>query len=129
MRMNGVGGVALAGVLGIGMAGCCTNGKTTRRLCGPQHRRHRPAADRDGSLCAVSLRHGACGPHHHAGNHGSLSCRQDLRISRRPCAADGLRWNGSDRSREDYASDFDHDFENATPYYYEADLQTWKIKR
>jgi len=29
---------------------------------------------------------------------------------------------------EDYASDFDHDFETATPYYYEADLQTWKIK-
>lgn len=28
----------------------------------------------------------------------------------------------------DYASDFDHDFEKATPYYYEADLQTWKIK-
>ena len=28
----------------------------------------------------------------------------------------------------DYASDFDHDFESATPYYYEADLQTWKIK-
>jgi predicted alpha-1,2-mannosidase len=27
-----------------------------------------------------------------------------------------------------YASDFDHDFEAATPYYYEADLQTWKIK-
>ncbi len=27
-----------------------------------------------------------------------------------------------------YASDFDHDFEIATPYYYEADLQTWKIK-
>ncbi|MFZ2021249.1 MAG: GH92 family glycosyl hydrolase [Terracidiphilus sp.] len=26
------------------------------------------------------------------------------------------------------ASDFDHDFETATPYYYEADLQTWKIK-
>jgi len=29
---------------------------------------------------------------------------------------------------ERYASDFDHDFETATPYYYEADLQTWKIK-
>ena len=29
---------------------------------------------------------------------------------------------------ETYASDFDHDFETATPYYYEADLQTWKIK-
>jgi predicted alpha-1,2-mannosidase len=28
----------------------------------------------------------------------------------------------------DYASDFDHDFETSTPYYYEADLQTWKIK-
>src|SRR6202167_4639617 len=28
----------------------------------------------------------------------------------------------------DYASDFDHDFETATPYYYQADLQTWKIK-
>ncbi len=27
-----------------------------------------------------------------------------------------------------YASDFDHDFEVVTPYYYEADLQTWKIK-
>ena len=27
-----------------------------------------------------------------------------------------------------YASDFDHDFETATPYYYEADLQTWRIK-
>ncbi|HEX4136375.1 MAG TPA: GH92 family glycosyl hydrolase [Bryobacteraceae bacterium] len=27
-----------------------------------------------------------------------------------------------------YASDFDHDFETATPYYYEADLQTWGIK-
>ena len=27
-----------------------------------------------------------------------------------------------------YASDFDHDFEAATPYYYEADLQTWKVK-
>jgi predicted alpha-1,2-mannosidase len=29
---------------------------------------------------------------------------------------------------QDYASDFDHDFETATPYYYEADLQTWNIK-
>jgi predicted alpha-1,2-mannosidase len=29
---------------------------------------------------------------------------------------------------ETYASDFDHDFETATPYYYEADLQTWRIK-
>src|SRR5580692_1876346 len=29
---------------------------------------------------------------------------------------------------EAYASDYDHDFEVATPYYYEADLQTWKIK-
>jgi predicted alpha-1,2-mannosidase len=29
---------------------------------------------------------------------------------------------------EDYASDFDHDFEIATPYYYEADLQSWGIK-
>ena len=28
----------------------------------------------------------------------------------------------------DYASDFDHDFEIATPYYYEADLQTWRIR-
>jgi len=29
---------------------------------------------------------------------------------------------------ETYASDFDHDFETATPYYYEADLETWRIK-
>ena len=29
---------------------------------------------------------------------------------------------------QDYASDFDHDFETATPYYYEADLQTWNIR-
>src|SRR5665213_32255 len=29
---------------------------------------------------------------------------------------------------EAYASDYDHDFEVATPYYYEADLQTWGIK-
>ncbi len=29
---------------------------------------------------------------------------------------------------EAYASDFDHDFETATPYYYAADLQTWGIK-
>jgi predicted alpha-1,2-mannosidase len=29
---------------------------------------------------------------------------------------------------ERYASDFDHDFEIATPYYYEADLQTWGIQ-
>ncbi len=27
-----------------------------------------------------------------------------------------------------YASDFDHDFETASPYYYAADLQTWKIR-
>jgi predicted alpha-1,2-mannosidase len=27
-----------------------------------------------------------------------------------------------------YASVFDHDFETATPYYYEADLQTWGIR-
>ncbi len=31
-------------------------------------------------------------------------------------------------SQEVYASDFDHDFEVSTPYYYEADLQTWGIK-
>src|SRR6202012_4189615 len=31
-------------------------------------------------------------------------------------------------SAEGYASDFDHDFEIATPYYYEADLQSWGIK-
>ena len=29
---------------------------------------------------------------------------------------------------KDYASDFDHDFETTTPYYYAADLQTWNIK-
>jgi len=29
---------------------------------------------------------------------------------------------------EVYASDFDHDFEIATPYHYEADLQTWGIR-
>jgi hypothetical protein len=28
----------------------------------------------------------------------------------------------------DCASDFDHDFETATPYYYAADLQTWSSK-
>ncbi len=27
-----------------------------------------------------------------------------------------------------YASDFDHDFEKVTPYYYEADLQSWNIR-
>lgn len=27
-----------------------------------------------------------------------------------------------------YASNFDHDFETATPYYYEADLRTWGIR-
>ncbi|MGA2078590.1 MAG: GH92 family glycosyl hydrolase [Terriglobia bacterium] len=31
-------------------------------------------------------------------------------------------------SPADYASDFDHDFEVSTPYYYEADLLTWGIK-
>lgn len=30
--------------------------------------------------------------------------------------------------RATYASDFDHDFEVATPYYYEADLQSWGIR-
>jgi predicted alpha-1,2-mannosidase len=29
---------------------------------------------------------------------------------------------------EAYASDFDHDFEITTPYYYAADLETWKAK-
>ncbi|WP_222439668.1 GH92 family glycosyl hydrolase [Alloacidobacterium dinghuense] len=29
---------------------------------------------------------------------------------------------------QDCASDFDHDFEVSTPYYYAADLQTWNIK-
>ena len=29
---------------------------------------------------------------------------------------------------ETYASEFDHDFETATPYYYTADLQTWGIR-
>lgn len=29
---------------------------------------------------------------------------------------------------EDYASAYDHDFETATPYYYQADLQTWGIR-
>lgn len=29
---------------------------------------------------------------------------------------------------ENYASDFDHDFEIAKPYYYEADLQRWDIR-
>ncbi len=29
---------------------------------------------------------------------------------------------------EKYASDFDHDFETSTPYYYAAELQTWGIK-
>jgi predicted alpha-1,2-mannosidase len=28
----------------------------------------------------------------------------------------------------DYASDFDHDFETAAPYYYSVDLLTWMIK-
>jgi predicted alpha-1,2-mannosidase len=29
---------------------------------------------------------------------------------------------------EVYASEYDHDFETATPYYYAADLQTWGIR-
>ncbi len=29
---------------------------------------------------------------------------------------------------EAFASAYDHDFETATPYYYEADLQTWGIR-
>src|SRR5665213_1311484 len=29
---------------------------------------------------------------------------------------------------KNYASTFDHDFETTTPYYYEADLQSWGIK-
>lgn len=29
---------------------------------------------------------------------------------------------------EDYASQYDHDFETVTPYYYEADLQTWRAR-
>jgi len=36
---------------------------------------------------------------------------------------------GDSRAAESqYSSDFDHDFEVAAPYYYEADLLTWKIK-
>jgi len=31
-------------------------------------------------------------------------------------------------SPDDYASEYDHDFEISTPYYYEADLLTWGIK-
>ena len=31
-------------------------------------------------------------------------------------------------NRATYASDFDHDLETATPYYYAADLQTWRIR-
>lgn len=31
-------------------------------------------------------------------------------------------------SPDQYASDFDHDFEVSTPYYYEANLLTWGIK-
>jgi putative alpha-1,2-mannosidase len=34
----------------------------------------------------------------------------------------------SGASADQYASDFDHDFEVSTPYYYEADLLTWGIK-
>jgi predicted alpha-1,2-mannosidase len=33
-----------------------------------------------------------------------------------------------DPCRAAYASDFDHDFETATPYYYAAELQTWNIR-
>src|SRR5580700_10771031 len=44
-------------------------------------------------------------------------------------AATLMASDGEVRTRpEAYASDFDHDFETATPYYYEADLQTWGIK-
>jgi len=34
----------------------------------------------------------------------------------------------SEQSLRTTASDFDHDFEKATPYYYSADLQTWSAK-
>jgi predicted alpha-1,2-mannosidase len=33
-----------------------------------------------------------------------------------------------DTQPKDYASDYDHDFETTTPYYYSADLQSWGIK-
>ena len=33
-----------------------------------------------------------------------------------------------DTDARSYASDYDHDFERATPYYYEADLQTWGVQ-
>lgn len=36
---------------------------------------------------------------------------------------------GSQSNRpEAYASDFDHDFETSTPYYYSVDLETWGVK-
>jgi predicted alpha-1,2-mannosidase len=31
-------------------------------------------------------------------------------------------------SQAAYASDFDHDFETTTPYYYQVDLQSWNIR-
>jgi hypothetical protein len=34
----------------------------------------------------------------------------------------------ADTHPENYASDFDHDFETATPYYYAADLETWGVR-
>src|ERR1700691_1923792 len=128
MRMNGAGGLALVSILGIGMAGGAPQKKKKPGVFVA------PNIGGIGQLLKATVPYVQC-PYGMARvapvtTPGIADRYLADKIYGFP-AGPGLLMgaDGPQKTKPaDYASDFDHDFETATPYYYQADLQTWKIK-
>src|SRR6202167_5303282 len=128
MRMNGAGGLALVSILGIGMAGGAPQKKKKPGVFVA------PNIGGIGQLLKATVPYVQCpygmarvAPVTTPGIADRYLADKIYGFPAGPAllmAADGpLKTKPAD-----YASDFDHDFETATPYYYEADLQSWGIK-
>lgn len=126
MRIRGVGGVAFVGILGIGMAGAQTAKQPVDYVD--------PNIGGIGQLLTATVPYvqypygmARVAPMTSPGITDRYLADKIFGFPAGPAllmASDGAEGT----KPEVYASDFDHDFETATPYYYEADLQTWKIK-
>ena len=126
MRISGISGLAFAGILGIGMAGAQTAKQPVDFVD--------PNIGGIGQLLTATVPYvqypygmARVAPMTTPGITDRYLADKIYGFPAGPAllmASDGAEGT----KPENYASDFDHDFEIATPYYYEADLQTWKIR-
>ena len=126
MRISGISGLAFAGILGIGMAGAQTAKQPVDFVD--------PNIGGIGQLLTATVPYvqypygmARVAPMTTPGITDRYLADKIYGFPAGPAllmASDGAEGT----KPENYASDFDHDFEIATPYYYEADLQTWEIR-